>query len=81
MKKKKKKLPIKNAWKTTKQQKGDDKIMTEKEKLRILREVDATMRMENMPLTTEDKRRLKSIADKKTTTKKEIEKILRNYKG
>ena len=55
--------------------------MTEKEKLRILREVDATMRMENMPLTAEDKRRLKSIADKKTTTKKEIEKILRNYKG
>lgn len=44
--------------------------MTEKEKLRTLREVDATMRMENMPLTAEDKRRLKSIADKKKPPRK-----------
>ena len=53
---------------------------TEQEKLQIIKEVDATMRMENMPLTNEDKQRLKDIADGKTTVNEAINKIIKEYK-
>ena len=53
---------------------------TEQEKLQIIKEVNATMRMENMPLTNEDKQRLKDIADGKTTVNEAINKIIKEYK-
>lgn len=53
---------------------------TEQKKLQIIKEVDATMRMENMPLTNEDKQRLKDIADGKTTVNEAINKIIKEYK-
>lgn len=53
---------------------------TEQEKLQIIKEVDATMRMENMPLTDEDKQRLKDIADGKTTVNDAINEIIKEYK-
>ena len=53
---------------------------TEQEKLQIIKEVNATMRMENMPLTNEDKQRLKDIADGKTTVNEAINKIIKKYK-
>lgn len=53
---------------------------TEAEKLQTIKEVDATMRIENMPLTDEDKQRLKDIADGKTTAKKAVAEIIKEYK-
>lgn len=53
---------------------------TEAEKLQTIKEVDATMRMENMPLTDKDKQRLKDIADGKTTVKKAVAEIIKECK-
>lgn len=53
---------------------------TEQEKLQTIREIDATMRMENMPLTDEDRQRLKDIADGRTTADKAITEIIKEYK-
>ena len=53
---------------------------TEQEKLRMIKEVDATMRISNMPLTGEDKKRLKDIADGKITVDEAIAEITKKHK-
>jgi hypothetical protein len=53
---------------------------TEQEKLRMIKEVDATMRISNMPLTDEDKKRLKDIADGKITVDEAIAEITKKHK-
>ncbi len=46
----------------------------------ILANVDATMRMEGMPLTDEDKNRILDCLVGKTTFDNEIKKIIEKYK-
>lgn len=53
---------------------------TEAEKLQTIKEVDATMKMENMPLTDEDRRRLKDIADGRTTADEAVAEIIKEYR-
>jgi hypothetical protein len=53
--------------------------MTEEEIEQNIRAVNATMAMEGMPLTSDDKRRLRAIFEGKTTTKKTIQELLEKY--
>lgn len=53
---------------------------TEQEKLQLIKEVNATMRMENMPLTDEDKERIKRYLDNKITIDEAIAEITKKHK-
>ena len=54
---------------------------TEQENLHIIEEVDATMRMSGMPLTDEDKERLKRCLDGKITFDESIAEITKEHMG
>ncbi len=54
--------------------------LTKQEKQHIIKEVDATMKMEGMPLTTEDKQLLNDISNGKITRQTAIKKIIQEYK-
>ena len=54
---------------------------TEQENLHIIEEVDATMRMSGMPLTDEDKERLKRCLDGKITFDEAIAEITTEHMG
>ena len=54
---------------------------TEQENLHIIEEVDATMRMSGMPLTDEDKERLKRCLDGKSTFDEAIAEITKEHMG
>jgi len=56
------------------------KTLAEERKQHLIQEVNATMSMENMPLTPEDKDRLKRYLDDKITINEAIEEITRKYK-
>ena len=45
----------------------------------IIKREDATMALENMPLTEEDKQRIRDIHDGRTTTQEERNKLLEKY--
>ena len=44
-----------------------------------VRAVDATMTMEGMPLTDEDKKRLRDIFEGKTTAEKTVQDLIRKH--
>ena len=44
-----------------------------------IRAVDATMAMEGMPLTVEDKNRLRDIFDGKTTAEKTVQDLIKKH--
>lgn len=46
----------------------------------VIKRVDATMSLENMPLSEEDKKRLRDIEEGRTTLQEEREKILLKYR-
>lgn len=54
--------------------------MTEKQKQYIINNVDATMCMEDMPLTEQNKKDIRNILDGKTTTDEIRRKIIERYK-
>lgn len=54
--------------------------MTEQEKEKIIKNVNATMDMEDTPLTEEDKQRIKDILDGKITTEEAIQSTIAKYK-
>lgn len=46
----------------------------------IIKRVDATMALENMPLTDEDKQRIRDIYEGKTTAEEERQKLIEKYR-
>ncbi len=46
---------------------------------KIIRNVDGTMSLEGMPLTEEDKKRIRDVNSGKTTVEIEIEKLNKKY--
>jgi hypothetical protein len=45
-----------------------------------IREVDATMAMEGMPLTTEDKNRLRDIFEGRTTAERTVRALIQKHR-
>jgi hypothetical protein len=45
-----------------------------------IREVNATMAMEGMPLTDEDKNRLRDIFDGRTTVEKTVQELIQKHR-
>ena len=58
--------------------KGDNHDRTGKRK--IIKKVNATIDMEDTPLTEEDKQRIKDILDGKITAEEAIQNIIAKYK-
>ena len=54
--------------------------MTEQKKEKIIANVNGTMALEGMPLTDEDKQRIKDILDGKITTEEAIQQIIAKHK-
>lgn len=54
--------------------------MKKKSTEEVINNVNATMAMEDMPLTEEDKQRLRDCMDGKTTVSAEVEKIKEKYR-
>lgn len=46
---------------------------------KIIRNIDGTMAIEGMPLTEEDKQRIRDLDEGKTTVAQEIEKLNKKY--
>lgn len=54
--------------------------MTEQRKQQIIKNVNGTMSIEGMPLTEEDKQRIKDILDGKIKAEEAIQNIIVKYK-
>jgi len=46
----------------------------------IIKRVDATMALEDMPLTEEDKQRIRDINEGRTTSEEERQKLIEKYR-
>lgn len=54
--------------------------MRKKSMEEVINNVNSTMKLEGMPLTDEDKQRLKDCYEGKTTVSEEVEKIKEKYR-